>query len=88
LKYASKAGNRRSKKVDKKFREAIHLFSGFEFPSKDPMSDPNIAGTVTGEAKMTDKSESPSTILNALKKNFPEKVNFPPVSLPVSADES
>jgi hypothetical protein len=88
LKYAAKAGNRTSKRVDKKFREAIHLFSGIEFP---PTSDPNIGGTITGEAiraKMIDESESPLTILDALKKNLAEKVKFPSVSLPFNADES
>jgi hypothetical protein len=81
LKFAAEAGAWTSKEVDKKFGEAIDLLSSFEkdFPSKDPMSDPNIGGMVTREAKMSDKSESPATILDALKKNLHAKVKFPSV---------
>ena len=79
---------RRSKKVDKKFGEAIHLLSGFEkeFPSKDPTSDSNIEGTVT--MKTTDKTESPSTILYALKRKLDTNVKFSVVFLSINADES
>jgi hypothetical protein len=89
LMSAVEAENRTSERVDKKFEEAILLLSRFEedFLSKDPTSDPNIGGT-TGEAKMSDKSESPSTILSALKKNLHSKVKFPSVSLPLATDES
>ena len=71
--------------VDEKFREAIDLLSGFDkdFPSKDPTSDPNIGRPFTREnpeGKMGDKSDSPSTILFALKKNLHAKVKFPSVS--------
>jgi hypothetical protein len=74
--------------VDKKFREAIHLLSGFEkdFPSRDQTSDPNINGTVTMEAE-SDKSESPSTILNTLENDLHAKVRFTSISLPLNADE-
>lgn len=75
LKSAAEAGNRRSKEVTQKFREAIHLFSSFA------TLDPNICGMVTSEAKMTDRSESPLTIFNALKKNLHPKVKFSSVSL-------
>jgi hypothetical protein len=89
LTSAAGAGDRTSEEVDKRFREAIHLLSGFEkdFLSKDPTSDPNIGGTVTREAKMSDNFESPSTILYALKKNLHAKVKFPSVYLPLDADE-
>jgi hypothetical protein len=87
LKSAAEAGYRTSEEVDKKFGDAIHLLSGFEkdFPSKDPTSDPNIAGTIIREAKMGDEFKSPSTILSALKKNLHAKVKFPSVSLPLIA---
>jgi hypothetical protein len=86
LKSASEAGSRASMEVDEKFREAIDLLSGFEkdLPSKDPTSDPNISRT--GK-----KSDSPLTILNALKKNLHAKVKFPSVSLllkSLNTDES
>jgi hypothetical protein len=89
LKSASNAGNKTSEKVDKKFREVIHLLGAFEkdFPSA---SDPNAGGMVTREEKMSasDKSDSPSTILHSLKKNLHAKVRFPSVSLTLDADES
>jgi hypothetical protein len=61
---------------DRKFREAINLLVAFEkdFHFKDSSSDPNIGGTVTREAKMSDIS--PSTILSALKVNLHAKVNL------------
>jgi hypothetical protein len=95
LKSAAKAGNRTSMQVDEKFREAIDLLSGFEkdFPSMDPTSDPNIGRSVTrenleGKMSDSDKSDSPSTILYALKKYLHAKVKFPSVSLYLNADES
>jgi hypothetical protein len=70
--------------VDKKFGKAIHLLNGFEkdFLPKDPTSDPNIYGTVTTEAKTSDKS---STILSALKKNMHSKVKLPSIRLLLNA---
>jgi hypothetical protein len=90
LKSAVEAGDWASQEVDKKFGKAIYLLSDLEkdFPS---VSDPNIGGTVTGEANMcdnTDKSESFSAILRALEKNLFSKVKFLFVSLPLNADES
>ena len=77
--------------VDEKFREAIDLLSGFDkdFPSKDPTSDPNIGRSVTREDPegKSDKSDSPSTILFALKKNLHAKVKFPSMSWVSMADE-
>ena len=82
LKFAA-AANRTSKEVDKKFGEAIHLLSSFEkdFPSKDPTSNSKVGGMVTRDAKMSG-SESPLTILYALKENLHSKVKLPSVSLP------
>jgi hypothetical protein len=87
LKSATESVDRTSK-VDKKFKNAIHLLSEFEmdFLSGDPMSDPNIGRTETRKAKSY-KSKSPSTILHALKSNLHAKVKFPSVSLPLNADE-
>ena len=64
--------------MDKKFGMAVDLLSDFakEFSLKDPTSDPNIGGTVTGEMKMSDKSKSPSTILQAMKDDLNSKVKF------------
>ena len=75
--------------VDKKFREAIDLLCAFEkdFPSKYSTSDPNIDGTVTREAKMSDSFGSPLTVLDALKKNIHAKVKLPSVSRLLNADE-
>ena len=88
----SAVGARRtSEEVDKKFREAIHLLDRFQedFPFKDPMSDPNIGGTVITEKEASgDESKSPSMILNALKQNLHAKVKFPSVSLFLDANES
>ena len=83
LKFAA-AANRTSKEVDKKFGEAIDLLSCFEkdFPSKDPTSNSKVGGMVTRDAKMSDESESPLTILYALKENLHSKVKLPSVSLP------
>jgi hypothetical protein len=80
------AENKTSAEVDEKFREAIDLLSGFEkdFLSKDPTSDPNISRT----GKRSSMSDSPLTILYALKKNLHAKVKFPSVSLSLNADES
>ena len=85
LKSAAEAGSVASMEVDEKFREAIDLLSGFDkdFPSIDPTSDPNIGRSVTREnpvGKMSGKSDSPSTILFALKKNLHAKVKFLSVS--------
>jgi hypothetical protein len=79
LKFAARVGNASVEKVDRKFREVIALFSGFDLPSKDPTSDRNISGTVTREVKMTDNSESISTSLYKLKTklNLYAKVKFP-----------
>jgi hypothetical protein len=92
LQSAVEARNR-TPEVDKKFEEAIGLLSRFKksFPSKDPTSGPNIDGsygTVTKEAKMSDKSRSASTILYALENNLHANVTFPSVSLLLNADES
>jgi hypothetical protein len=89
LMSAVEAENKISERVDKKFEEAIQLLSRFmeDFLSKDPTSDSNIGGT-TREAKMSDKSESPSTTLAALKKNLHSKVELLSVPLPLVADES
>ena len=75
--------------VDKKFREAIDILYAFEkdFPSNDSTSDPDIGGTVTREARMSDSSESPLTVLGALKENIHAKVKLPSVSLLLNADE-
>ena len=87
IKSAAEAGDKTSEEVDKKFREVVDLLSRFEkdFPSRDPVSDPNmqanIGGTVTTEANINNNSESPSMILSALKKNLHSKVKFPSVSL-------
>jgi hypothetical protein len=76
------AADRISEEVDKKFREAIHLLSGFEkdFPSKDPTSDKSdlkVGGMITRDAKTSDESESPLTTLYALNENLHSKVKFP-----------
>lgn len=77
---ATQARDKTSKKVDKKFKKAIHLLSDLEkdFPLTDPTrtSDPNIGGTVTREAKMSSKPKSPSAILSALKRNLHAKVKL------------
>ena len=64
--------------LDNKFGKAIELLSDFarDFPVKDPTLDPNIGGTVTEEVKMSDKSKSPMTILQALKNDLHSKVKF------------
>jgi hypothetical protein len=88
IKSAVEAGNRTSKEVDKKFEDAIRLLGDFKFekdfsvPSGDPTSDPKIGGTVTIEAEISDKFESPSTILYALKKNLHAKVKSPYIIYP------
>lgn len=85
----AEAGDKISENVDKKFKEAIHLLSGFEkdFSSKDLALDSNISGVVTGKAKMSNKSESPLATLYALKKNLHANVRLLFVSLPLYADE-
>ena len=74
------AGHRTSKEVDKKFGNVINLLSMSrfrkDFSSKDSMSD----------LKSCDKSESPLTILYALKKDLHAKVQFPSFTLPLNAD--
>ena len=82
----------RTSEVDQKFEEAIDMLSSFEkgFPPKNPTSGPNIGGIVTREANMSDKSESPSTILYALKNNLHANVTnvmFLSISLLLNADE-
>ena len=84
LKSAAEAGDNTSEEVDSKFREVIDLLSCFEkdFPSTDPVSDPNIQaniGGVTMEVNISNHSESPLMILSALKKNLHSKVKFPSV---------
>ena len=74
--------------VDKKFRNAIDLLSDLAkgFPLNDPLLNPNIGGDVT--MKINAKSNSPLTILHALKNNLDSNVTFPSVSLSLNADES
>jgi hypothetical protein len=89
LKSAAAAGDRTSNEVDKKFREAIHLLSDFEkdFPSQ--VAVPPIFGSdVSSEANISDKSQSPFTILNALKENLHAKVEFFHLFLYLDADNS
>ena len=88
LKSAAEARGRTSE-VDKKFEQAIDMLSSFEkgFPPKNPTSGPNIGGIVTREAKMSDKSMSPSTILYALKDNLHANVMFLSMSLLLNIDE-
>ena len=88
LKSAAEAGGRTSE-VDKKFEQAIDMLSSFEkgFPPNNPTSGPNIGGIVTREAKMSDKSMSPSTILYALKNNLHANVMFLSMSLLLNIDE-
>ena len=94
LKSAAEAGDKTSKKLDKKFGKTINLLSGFEkdFSSKHPMSDPNTGEEVTRKAKKDRKSKSPltspSAILHALEKKLHSKVKIPSVSLLHNADES
>ena len=75
--------------LDNKFRKAINLLHGFskDFPHKDPTSDPIIGGTA-GKANVSDKSKSPTAILQALKNNLLSNVKFPSVYLSLNADES
>ena len=80
LKSAASA-DRISEEVDKKFREAIYLLSGFE---KDlaslvliplaPTFGPDVGSL---EGNMSDKPESPLMTLYALKENLHSKVGFP-----------
>ena len=87
LRSAAEAGVMTSEEVDKKFREAIHLLGAFEkdFPST---SGPKVGGIVTREGKMSDKAESPSTILYSLKRDLHANVKFLSVSLTLNVDES
>ena len=75
--------------VDKKFRDVIDLLSDFakDFALKDLTSDPNIGETVTGEVRMSDKSRSAMTILQALKNNLHSNVKFPYLSSFPNVDE-
>ena len=87
----NEAGNNISEEVDEKFRKAIQLLNAFEkdFPSKDPMFDPNICQMITSEEDPGVTPKSPLTILYALTENLHSKVNFPSVSSSVSQpDES
>ena len=74
--------------LDNKFKNAIDLLSDFakDFPLKDPTSDLNIGRTATGKVEMSDKSKSPTTILQALKNDLHSKVKSPSVSLSLNAD--
>ena len=89
LNSAVEVGDGTSVEVDKKFGEAIDLLCAFEkdFPSNNSTSDPNIGGTVTREAKMSDSSGSPLTVLGALKEDIYAKVKLPSVFLLRNADE-
>lgn len=66
----TEVGYGRSKEVDKKFREAIHLLIRFEkdFSTNYPV--------VTGKANKSDKSKSPlmTRILSTLKRNLHAEV--------------
>ena len=77
-----------SQVAERKFRITIDLLSDFakDFPPKDSTSDPNIGGPVTGEVKISVKSESPLMILQALKTDLHSNVNFPFVSLSLDTD--
>ena len=94
LKSAAEAGDKTSRKVDKKFGNAIKLLSGFEkeFSTKHSTSDPNTGTAVTRKAKMNRKFKFPLTlpsmILHALENKLHAKVKFPSVSLPLNTDES
>lgn len=89
LKSAAEAGDRLSRKVDKKFSKAIDLLSSFEKDfSQDPPSDPNIDETDVRKVEIGDESRCPLTILYALKKNLHSKVKPPSVSFPFNTDES
>ena len=74
--------------MDIKFGHAIDLLSDFakNFPLKDSTSNPNIGGTATGEVKMSDKSKSATTVLQALKNYLYSNVNFPSASLSLNSD--
>ena len=88
IKSAADAGDRTSRKVDKKFEKAIRVLSNFEkdFPSKDSTLNSNIDRTVTREAKMGDRSKSLPTILHALEKTLHANVKSSFVSLLLNAD--
>ena len=77
------AADRTSEEVDKKFRVAIHMLSGFEkdFASLVAIPLAPTFGSDTGflEGKMSDNPESPLTTLYALKENLHSKVKFPSV---------
>ena len=89
IKFAAEAGDRTSKKVDKKFRKAIDMLGCFEkdFPLKG-LSDPNIVETDTRKVKISDESQCPSTILHGLKDNLHSKVISTCFFLPFNADKS
>ena len=91
LKSAAEARNRQSKEADSKFGEVIHMLNSFvkDFPSKDPMLDPDSGETVAGEAKIGDGSKSPLAILYTLRRNLHAKVKYSTdFFLSLNADES
>ena len=89
---SSRTGRTSNKVAYKKFRKVVHLLGCLEkdFLSKDPTSDQNIGGTVSGEAKIDDRFnlKYALTVLSQLKKGLCAMVKFPFVSLPLNADES
>ena len=90
LKSAVEARDKTSEEIDGKFGDVIDLMSAFEkdFPSKSLIADPNIGETVTREAENPEMSESPLTILHALKQDLHSTVKFPSIFLSLHADES
>ena len=80
----------RRRDLDDKFGKAIDRLSDFakDFPLKDPMTEPNIGGTAAGDVNISDKSKSPTAILQALKNNLFSNVKFPFVYLSLNSDES
>ena len=82
----SGCGDERSEKLDGKFAAVINLLVSFEKDFLSETSDPNIGG-ITRKANMSDASQSPSTILQALKQDLHSKVKLPSVSLFLEADD-
>ena len=83
----SGCGDERSEKLDGKFAAVINLLVSFEKDFLSETSDPNIGGMVTKIAYLSDTSQSPSTILQALKQDLHSKVKLPSVSLFLEADD-
>ena len=76
----SGCGDERSEKLDGKFATVIKLLVRFEKDFLSQTSNPNIGGMVTRRANMNDTSQSPLTILHALKRDLHSKVKLPSVS--------